>query len=716
MYSKFLVLLVCLSIFLPSSSIADVPQTISYQGVLTDDAGAVVPDGDYNITFSLYTVASGGTALWQETQSVKVLKGIFNVELGILNPISLDFDNTYYLGISVDGGTELTPRVKLNSVPYSLNADKVKADNIFPSKGYAGIGTNDPDFNLHIVDNKSGIVGIRIENPNTGTLAIEGISFVGDDGKLAGMYAYSESSPYSHALNIFNSRTSGYIQFRTNGVERVRIASNGNVGVGNANPLVTLDVGGGVRIGNTTGTIAGTIRWTGTDFEGYDGSSWKSLTASGGGNLPPGTAGQTLRHTGSGWIATSSLYNNGTRVGIGTTTPDARLDILGGNWDLNTTDGDLKIGNDTYKLKIGVATGGAGAGSAGIRVQGGLERLILGGGSNEVMAINGDGSVEIGSSTVSGTLKMKNSGYSSTDAVRLYSDVVGGQFDIFDENGVMTAYLHSDHTGEGGYFRVEGSSDSWFVVDGHNIATGELKVSIGGSSSSMTFDGSVSGDNSLMLPNSSVSSVEILNEPGIASVTDFDVYVHQVSNSSVEDIKTCTITVPAEGYVLVTVTCGLRITHVNGTHSQGYFGVSNQSATFPDCQDLTVWLPSDAVSGTYDQVLNVHGVFHVIGGVNTFYFVGMVLNGTMSVADLNMTCCYFPTAYGSAPTATITYSKGVDETEVASGPADAEAEKEKAIKANLERIQKELEEMQRKFERLREEVEKEALKENTAAR
>jgi len=127
-------------------------------------------------------------------------------------------------------------------------------------------------------------------------------------------------------------------------------------------------------------------------------------------------------------------------------------------------------------------------------------------------------------------------------------------------------------------------------------------------------------------------------------------------------------------------------------------------------------LPSDAVSGTYDQVLSVHGVFHVNGGVNTFYFVGMVLNGTMSVADLNMTCCYFPTAYGSAPTATITYSKGVDETEVVSGPADVEAEKEKAIKANLERMQKELEEMQKKFEQLREEVKREALKENTAAR
>jgi hypothetical protein len=35
----------------------------------------------------------------------------------------------------------------------------------------------------------------------------------------------------------------------------------------------------GVILGNNAGTTAGTVRWTGTDFQGYDGSSWESLTS-----------------------------------------------------------------------------------------------------------------------------------------------------------------------------------------------------------------------------------------------------------------------------------------------------------------------------------------------------------------------------------------------------------------------------------------------------
>ena len=59
----------------------------------------------------------------------------------------------------------------------------------------------------------------------------------------------------------------------------------GNVGVGVVTPTEALDVSGdikatgGFKVGNTSDTNAGTIRWTGIDFEGYDGSAWISLTS-----------------------------------------------------------------------------------------------------------------------------------------------------------------------------------------------------------------------------------------------------------------------------------------------------------------------------------------------------------------------------------------------------------------------------------------------------
>ena len=54
------------------------------------------------------------------------------------------------------------------------------------------------------------------------------------------------------------------------------------------------------------------------------------ISATGGsGSLPTGSAGQTLRHTGSDWAANSMLYNDGTSIGIGTTSPQQTLHVAG---------------------------------------------------------------------------------------------------------------------------------------------------------------------------------------------------------------------------------------------------------------------------------------------------------------------------------------------------------------------------------------------------
>lgn len=99
-----------------------IPQTISYQGVLTDAGSDAVPDGNYNVTFRLYEVATGGTPLWEEAQLIAVTSGIFNVILGSVIPLNLAFDNPYWLGVTVGAGSELTPRIQLTSSAYSMNA------------------------------------------------------------------------------------------------------------------------------------------------------------------------------------------------------------------------------------------------------------------------------------------------------------------------------------------------------------------------------------------------------------------------------------------------------------------------------------------------------------------------------------------------------------------------------------------------------------------
>ncbi len=98
-----------------------IPQTIAYQGVLTDASGTVVADGNYSLTFKLYEAASGGSVIWTETQTVAVSNGVFAAILGSVTPLTPAFDKQYWLGISVGGGSELSPRTQLTSAAYSLN-------------------------------------------------------------------------------------------------------------------------------------------------------------------------------------------------------------------------------------------------------------------------------------------------------------------------------------------------------------------------------------------------------------------------------------------------------------------------------------------------------------------------------------------------------------------------------------------------------------------
>ena len=92
-------------------------------------------------------------------------------------------------------------------------------------------------------------------------------------------------------------------------------------------------------------------------------------------------------------------YVSGT-LGVATTSPQARLHVAGGAWDLANSEGDLKVGDVSYRLKVGVATGGGGAGDVRIRAHGGTNRLMLGSGTVDTLFVVGD---KIGIGTVTPT-------------------------------------------------------------------------------------------------------------------------------------------------------------------------------------------------------------------------------------------------------------------------------------------------------------------------
>lgn len=123
--SRFAALLPGVLISIATSS-SQVPRTVSYQGILADTQGALLPDGVHSITIRLYPSLSGGSPIYTETHgAIPVVRGLFNLIIGSSTPMpaGLKFDRAYFLGVSVDGGTELQPRTAITAAPYALYAE-----------------------------------------------------------------------------------------------------------------------------------------------------------------------------------------------------------------------------------------------------------------------------------------------------------------------------------------------------------------------------------------------------------------------------------------------------------------------------------------------------------------------------------------------------------------------------------------------------------------
>jgi hypothetical protein len=107
-----------------SAGAASVPHLISFQGRLDDALGEIVPDDVYSVTFRLYDDPVGGTLLWDETQDVSTVDGLFTVWLGGNTPIpdsAFDVDSCY-LEVQLAGSDPILPRARVTAVAYARMA------------------------------------------------------------------------------------------------------------------------------------------------------------------------------------------------------------------------------------------------------------------------------------------------------------------------------------------------------------------------------------------------------------------------------------------------------------------------------------------------------------------------------------------------------------------------------------------------------------------
>ncbi len=126
-------LLAAVVVLMAAGALGQVPGKLGYSGRLLKTSGA--PEtGMVSLKFTVYDSASGGSNLWSETQSLVLsADGTYSTFLGEVSSIPtsvFEASGSKYLEIQVNGGTPLTPRQPINSVPYALVARSVKGGTV----------------------------------------------------------------------------------------------------------------------------------------------------------------------------------------------------------------------------------------------------------------------------------------------------------------------------------------------------------------------------------------------------------------------------------------------------------------------------------------------------------------------------------------------------------------------------------------------------------
>ncbi len=135
-----------------------------------------------------------------------------------------------------------------------------------------GIGTNVPSFPFHL--SGSGNTTARIDAGSNNRAALQFAEVTGAFGSSAtGFELAYDGSDDKFQIRSANGGT----------IDTMMTFSrlDGYVGIQNNSPLATFDVGGAIKVDAAIATpVAGMIQWSGSDFQGYDGSTWQSLTSS----------------------------------------------------------------------------------------------------------------------------------------------------------------------------------------------------------------------------------------------------------------------------------------------------------------------------------------------------------------------------------------------------------------------------------------------------
>jgi hypothetical protein len=478
-------MVVCMMIVLGMAvAYGAVPETVNYQGYLTDGSGKAINES-VTMTFRLYTVPTGGMALWTETHTVVPVDGVYSVVLGSTNALFLDYtvNSQYYLGVQVGADAEMTPRQELSSVGSAHTADT--ALDIACTNCIAAAEVNTGEIQQRVtgiceagssirVINQDGSVTCEADDtgsitPSNAVAALDGVSAAGTAGEYSrGDHRHGIGAGAITATHILNSTIMNEDISPSAAIAGSKLASDGTV-------MKTLLPGSNVSVTNNNDG-SWTVNSTGA------GNDW-SLT---------GNAGTTPGTNFLGTIDNQPLVfrvNNAVALRIEPKTGSPN--IIGGS-EFN---GVMSEFNGVMTDVFGATIGGGGYIAAPNIVTATIG-TIGGGATNIVSGV---------AATVTGGWANTASGYATTvsgnynKASGDYAIVGGGNFNTAS-GGAATVSGGYNNTASGDYAIVGGggsntASGALATVGGgdYNTASGDYATVSGGFSNSASEWGATVG-------------------------------------------------------------------------------------------------------------------------------------------------------------------------------------------------------------------------------